>query len=184
MKIPAILILSSIIAISSVKGEGIKIDMRIKLGGDIVALPTRIVSENTPFTIRATRELRYPTRWDLPQKRGEIVVPVTPAAFRKTDLGVTFTCLADSTDGLIRLSGTAVFTDFERMVQSVYGENSKPIRSRDGKVLLTENKGMAPTTVSSTSQFQVFAIPGKKYEFKIKRLNKWIPCFVTCSFTK
>jgi len=184
MKTPATLILSALIAVSSVKGKDIKIDMHMKLGGDTVALPTKIVSDNTPFTIEAIRELRYPIRWDLPEKDGDRVIPITPSAFGKTDLGITFTCLADSTDGLIRLSGTAVFTDFEKMVQSVYGENSKPIKSADGKVLLTENKGTTATTVSSTSQFQIFAIPGRTYEFKIKRLNKWIPCLVTCSFTK
>lgn len=179
-----LLITIFIALVSSSFAQDIKIQLTIFNEKKTVISYTKIVKPHSPFTVRIVRDFYNPTRWNPPKVNDRIFSPVTPEQFEKTNIGITMDCAADSIDGLIRLTGKATVADFQELVQSLYGEHSKPVKDPTGKLLLSENKAQAITTVSTTSNFQVFAKPGKQYKFRIKHLKKWILCRVVCSYVQ
>lgn len=147
----------------------------------------QFATTKTPVNVSQTDEVPFATEWDLPKETTNseghaIVVPVTPLAFERMNAGWELRCSAVTVGDLIRLTGTATFTEAE-FTKGVFGEKSGPIYSPEKKkVMLTPNESKTASVLSSTSHFQLFAIPGKEYEIKVRRLNKWVTCRITCDF--
>jgi len=141
----------------------------------------------SPMEASATKEQRYASSFDLPklEKNSEgqqIVFPITPLSFEVIPTGWSMQCAAEPLGDLIRLNGAITYTEPE-LTQAVFGEHSGRIYAPGKKkVLLSENVSRTATVHSSSSPFQVFAVPGKEYEFKIRRLNKWVPCRISCVY--
>jgi hypothetical protein len=160
-------------------------------GKDSISLPETTGKQNKELIIQATHEMPIPTKWDLPQwgssaeRQKTVVVPITPIEFETIQSGWTIRCSGDTVDGdLIRLVGVASFLE-SQLTQAVHGEQSGPIYSPDGKkTILTPNKAQSAATLLSATRFQLFAKPGKEYEFTVKRLGQSIPLRISCSFKK
>lgn len=141
----------------------------------------------SPMKAAATKEIHFATEWDLPKKiknaEGYTTYqPLTPLAFETANAGWQVQCVADTVGNLIRVTGSAAFSEPE-LTQAVFGEQSGPIYSPEKKnVLLTPNVSKTVSLHSSNTPFQVFLTPGKEYTFKIRRLDKWIPCKITCTY--
>lgn len=141
----------------------------------------------SPLDASATKEQRYASSWNLPKlaenAEGQpIIQPITPSSFEVVQSGWSMHCAAKPTGDLIRLNGTITYSEPE-LTQAVFGEQSGRLYARGKKnVLLSENVSRTATMHSSSAPFQVFAVPGKEYEFRIRRLNGWIPCRISCVY--
>lgn len=185
IKLAAIVLLSA----SSAFAKDSKFVIKCVIGD--LALPPVLAEASQQVVLRSVREVRFPTEWDLPNLPRESadsdgvkelipVSPVTPLTFEMVESGWIIKCTAERIEGgLIRVVGIATFTDLD-FKQAVHGEHSGPIYHK--KILMTENKGPSAIVHSSSTHFQVFALPGKQYKFKVARLNKNVPLTLTCDY--
>lgn len=139
-----------------------------------------------PMKASTAKEIRFATMWDLPRQTRNfeglpIIQPLTPLAFETAAPGWEIRCAAEPVGNLIRLTGVIAYSEPE-LTQGVFGEQSKPIFTPDRKTLLTENVSKTVTLHTSSSPFQLFAVPGKEYEIKIRQLDKWVRCRITCDY--
>jgi len=186
-----VVFVTALLATSAIaKDQDVVIKCAIGKGTSAFALPVASTQPNREVTLRATREFRYPSKWDLPQEStnsegAKIILPVKALEFERVEAGWIIECSTEKIEGgLIRVTGVATFTEPE-LRQAVHGEQSRPIYAQgDRKVLLTENKGESAVVRSSSTRFQVFALPGKQYEFNVAKLDKTIPLTLTCSYQK
>ena len=146
----------------------IKIQFVIDRGKDMISSPSISVESGRKVTVEIAREVQFPTEWDLPREETnlpetkKIISPVTPLEFQHAKSGLIIECCADRTEkGMIRVAGVVTFSDVE-LRQAVHGEQSGPIYSKDKSVLLSANKAKSGVVRSSSTYFQVFALPGKK----------------------
>jgi hypothetical protein len=173
------------------KDADIVIKCTIGKGKDSISFPATTGKQNKELTLQATREIPIPTKWDLPHwgngadRQRTVVIPITPIEFETIQSGWTIRCSGDTVDrDLIRLVGVVSFLE-SQLAQGVYGEQSGPIYSPDNtKIMLTPNKAQSAATILSETRFQLFAKPGKEYEFTVKRLGQSIPIRITCSLKK
>ena len=173
------------------KDAEIVVKCTIGKGSDSISLPETTGKQNKEIVIQRTREMPIPTKWDLPQwgeaaqRQKSVVIPITPTEFETIRPGWTVRCSGDAVGrDLIRLAGVVSFLE-PQLGQAVHGEQSGPIYSPDDKnIMITPNEAPSSTTFSSETRFQVFAKPGKEYEFTVKRLGESVPLRVTCSFKK
>jgi hypothetical protein len=142
-----------------------------------------------PIIASNSKEIAFATVWDLPRlvKGSEglpYFQPLTPLAFETANAGWELRCSAEPVGDLIRLTGSLTYSEPE-LTQGVFGEQSKPIYATDKKnVLMTENVSRTVTLHSSISPFQLFAVPGKAYQIKIRQLDRWVRCKIVCDYDK
>jgi hypothetical protein len=177
---------------SSLYAEAPQIAIKCSIGKDskALSLAEAVAQQNSAVQIKIVEELRFPIKWSLPKKfnnsEGEIGYTTSgPLEFDRVDSGWTINCRAESIEGgLIRVSGTVTFTEPE-FKQAVFGEHSSPVKLTDGKTTVTvPNESLSAIVHSSSTPFQVFALPGKTYEFKVARLNKTVPFIIECNLEK
>jgi len=172
------------------KDQDIVINCTIGKGASALTFPATSTQPKREVTLRATKEFLYPTKWELPQEStnsegAKIITPVTPLEFERAETGWIVKCSTERLEGgMIRITGVATFTEPE-LRQAVHGEQSRPIYAQgDRKMLLTENKGESAIFRSSSTHFQVFAQPGKQYDFNVAKLDKAVPLTLTCNSQK
>lgn len=92
---------------------------------DLMSRPTVVTRSGQQASIESVREMLYPTEYDPPQIPSSVgqggnsaVVPATPKAFQKKDIGVILDVLpvADVEKGMIDLTLKPVFADFDGFV--------------------------------------------------------------------
>jgi hypothetical protein len=143
----------------------------------------------SPMDASNSKEIRFATTWEKPRlvrnSEGQLIVqPLTPQAFEAASSGWDIKFSAEPVGDIIRLTGSITYSKPE-LTQGVFGEQSQPIYSPEKKgLLLSENVSRTVTMHSSASPFQLFAKPGKEYEIKIRQLDKWARCRITCEYAK
>ena len=192
MKLLSLLTLAVLLSTPFAHSAEVKaVSAKYVIGKGKNALPFPLVASplhTESVTRTATREILFPTKWVLPSKKemegNQIIVPLIPTDFEKEPVGWAVRWSADMADGLILLTGVVEFTDMIP-TKGVYGEQSGPVYS-GGKprVLLTKNVTKTMGTSKTATPFQINALPGKTYEIKVKRLDKWVPVSVTCEVIK
>lgn len=156
---------------------------------DIIDLPTTVIKksqEGQQQTLELTEELRYLTGWnppELPPKPSLPVTPMSPTQFEVFHSGWVIQFTAEPVkEGLVRIIGRATCSTPET-TQGVYGEHSGPIYApTDKTAILTPNVAETLITHTTSTPFQVFAIPGKSYVVKIKDSDKEMKLHVTCDY--
>lgn len=191
MKILSLLLVGTMFIPSAVaKQREVTLKCIVGKGKDSLALPAVSTPLDKKATIQMTRELHVPVLWSPPvqsvgSKGTESFLPATPLEFEKVHPGLVIQCRVDETkEGLLRISGTATYSEVE-LAPALHGEKSGPLYSSQGKkAMLTPNKADSSVVLSSATRFQLFAMPGKTYEFKIRRFNRKIPIRLTCDYKK
>lgn len=170
---------------SGLASENIVVRCVIGKGKEAVSFSTTFIV-NRSSTMEVVKEIRYPVEWEPPmQYRAKddampVVVPVTPTIFETVKHGWVVKFSGDLVGGAVRLIGTATFAEPE-FTKGVFGEASGRLYAANKRLfLLTENESQTVAVQSSTTPFQVFALPGKTYELKVKQLDKWVPCTISC----
>lgn len=148
-------------------------------------LPSAMGAANKTVSVESTKDFNFPTGYNPPKKFQQdgktLVQPMTPSSFENARPGWKFTYTSFEDNGVVTIVGQASYTD-AKIVKGVYGENSGPIYSdASKKVMLTNNTGNSASTLTSTTHFQIFAKPGQKYTVKLRKLDQWVDCTITCT---
>ena len=156
------------------------------------------LSPEKPATLEFIREARYPIEFDPPQvtdlalaaKGKGGIVPQTQRAFETTNTGWTITLEARPGPKMITLIGKASYTEVE-LVQSVHGEGAGPImreftdkRGKKQSEVISPNVGRSAVSKTTSSNFQVYATPGKVYKVPVRRGEKVVQLEVSCDLAK
>lgn len=178
------LLFLALLGVTSFSASAKPLDIIVKcvIGSEKDALV--IGPSRTPFNFAKTSPVRFATIWELPTLAGtpeEPSCPLVPYAIDRAEAGWELQCSADTVGDLIRLTGTFAFSAPEE-TRAVFGEQSGPIYKNN--ILLMANRSVTATMHSSTVPFQLNALPGKEYEVKIRKLNKWVRCRITCWYGK
>lgn len=131
---------------------------------------TTIPSANASGEIKATREQILPTQFDPPQAAANgapVVMPTTPRAFEVVNTGWTVRLTAKPAGQLIAIYGIADYAEME-MVPGGHGATAGPIRTGKGE-LITANKLELPKLQTTTTRFNIFAVPGASNEVTLFR---------------
>lgn len=150
-----------------------------------LSLPSAMAAANKTVSVESTKDFNFPTQYNPPKKFQQddktLVQPMTPSGFENARPGWKFTYTSFMDNGVVTIVGTASYTD-AKIGKGVYGENSGPIYSdASKKVMLTNNTGNSASTLTSTTHFQVFAKPGQKYVVKLRKLDQWVDCTISCT---
>lgn len=116
------------------------------------------------------RELRFPTEFEPPQAAANgapAIIPTTPTAFELVNTGWTVRLVAKAQGRMISVYGIADYVEAE-MVPGGYGAAAGPIYNEKGEVL-TPNKLDQPKVQTTTTRFNIFAVPGGSYEVTFYR---------------
>jgi hypothetical protein len=127
------------------------------------------------------RELRFPTEFEPPQAAKGVfgIVPTTPTAFETVNTGWTIRLSAKPYGKVIAVYGVADYVQCE-FVPGGYGAISGPVFTEEGEVL-TPNKLDQPKLQTTTTRFNIFAVPGESYEVTLYRGAKSEKHIVTVS---
>lgn len=131
---------------------------------------TTIPSAQASGEIKATREQILPTQFDAPQAAANgapVVTPPPPRAFEVVNTGWTIRLTAKPAGKLIAIYGIADYAEAE-MVPGGHGATAGPIRTDDAK-LITANKPELPKLQTTTTRFNIFAVPGASNEVTLFR---------------
>lgn len=123
-----------------------------------------------PVEFTRGRELIFPTEFDPPQAAANgapVVTPTTPTAFGSVNSGWTVRLTAKPHGRLVAVYGVAEYVEAE-FVNGGYGEVAGPIHTAQGRVI-TPNKLQQPKLETTTTRFNVFALPGESYEVTFYR---------------
>ena len=120
--------------------------------------------------IQSIRELRFPTEFEPPQAAANgapVITPTTPTAFEQVNTGWTVHLTAKPQGKLITVYGVADYVEAE-LVPGGYGAIAAPIYTEQGDVI-TPNKLDQPKLQTTTTRFNIFAMPGESYEVTLYR---------------
>ncbi len=123
--------------------------------------------------IESGRDLIFPTAFDPPQAAANgapVLTPTTPTEFETLTTGWTIRLSAKPQGKLITVYGVADYVQAE-LVPGGYGAIAGPIYDEQGGVI-TPNKLDQPRLQTTTTRFNVFAVPGESYEVLLYRGNK------------
>jgi hypothetical protein len=149
-------------------------------------------------TVELIREVRYPKEFDPAQvvdlaaaAKGEGgVLPQTPTAFETTNAGWTISFKGQPGAKLITIVGEASYTSVE-VIQAVHGEGAGPIlreykdkRGKKQTELISPNVGKSGVSQTTTTNFQVYATPGKVYQIPVRRGGKVVQLEMVCGQRK
>jgi hypothetical protein len=132
--------------------------------------------------IQSIRELRFPTEFEPPQAAATgapVITPTTPTAFEQVNTGWTVHLTAKAHGKIIAVYGIADYVEAE-MVPGGYGVIAGPIYTELGEVI-TPNKLDQPKLQTTTTRFNIFAVPGGSYEVTLYRGVKSEKHIVTVS---
>lgn len=151
---------------SSASGSG----QTVSLSG---RLPLRVGQKGK---VEVIREFPFPTEFDPPQGAETVkpglkgsfpILPSTPRVFGFRNCGWVISDLNVRPEAaFLMVSGTFRETTFEGFIRNA-GEAFSPIVSDDGKVVLTDNKALAPTFSDRETPFIMAALPGKTYRTRL-----------------
>jgi hypothetical protein len=119
------------------------------------------------------RELIFPNEFDLPKVAANetpAVIPTTPAAFETINTGWTIRLTAKPQGKLVTVYGVADYVEAE-LVPGGYGAIAGPIHNEQGAVI-SMNKLEQPRVKTTTTRFNLFAMPGESYEVTLYRGTK------------
>jgi len=125
------------------------------------------LSKDLEGTLELIREYHYPVKFDPPQvsKNSEhqtIVIPATPNAFAQINVGWTVHLKAWQVGKVVMLSASADYVDV-KPVKAGYGELAGEVKMENRDVTLTPNVMNQPLQHTTSSRFQLSALPGKTY---------------------
>jgi hypothetical protein len=157
-----------------------------------------VIQPGQTAILEAIREARYPVEFDPAQvvdlsaavKGKGGVVPQTPHAFETTNAGWSISLEARPGPKLITLVGKATYTAVD-IAQAVHGEGAGPIlreftdkRGKKQTELLSPNVGQSAVAQTTSTNFQVYATPGKVYKVPVRRGDKTVELEVVCDRAK
>lgn len=133
--------------------QGIMRGLDQKKGVDLMAQPAVVTRSGQASSVAIVREFIYPTEYEPPEVPNSVsggaspVIPATPTAFEKQDVGVTLevTPVADAGKRYITVTLNPVFSDFDGFVN--YGSPINAVGSGllgDQTVELTKNAILMP----------------------------------------
>ncbi|MEP6667510.1 MAG: hypothetical protein ABJF10_00070 [Chthoniobacter sp.] len=135
-----------------------------------------VASGGKKAVVELIREFRYPTEFDPPVASTTLVAgnfpvtPTTPRAFETINVGWTITLSTKARGGLIDVYGVADFVEVD-LVTGGYGALAGPILTDKGDVI-TPNKLEQPKSLTTTTRFHIFAVPGESYDVTLYRGGK------------
>ncbi len=122
--------------------------------------------------VEMIREFLYPTAFNPPQSApagsATVLVPSTPTDFGKINVGWTVRFHAQPHGKLVSIFGVADYVEAS-LVPGGYGAVAGPIYEDYGAVVLTPNVINEPKSQTTTTRFQLFALPGESYEVTFYR---------------
>ena len=123
--------------------------------------------------LECIRELRFPSAFTPPRAvvgREPAFEPTWPAEFDKVNTGWTIRFSAKQHGKVIALAGVADYirADMPKIGTGAYGSLGAPIRAESGE-LLSPNVAHQPKVQTTTTRFQIFAVPGETYEVTLYR---------------
>lgn len=124
-----------------------------------------------------TRETIIPTEYDRVRKDplADVLLPMTPKEWGVIHEGWSLRAKSFELDnGQISVSGVLVFRDVIAK-EKVNGENTGPLYSEDGKILLSDNTSTLPVVQTTERYFQIIGDPGKKYKLEVEINGEKIP---------
>jgi hypothetical protein len=110
-----------------------------------------------------------------------------PSAFDKQKVGWQIHYVVERGDKYVVLHGRATYTAIAMLPHGVYGEESGPITAQIAKggqtqtVVLADNQTRNASFQSTTTNFQIFALPGKTYTVQLQHGTETVDAAVTCS---
>ncbi|MDB6155209.1 MAG: hypothetical protein JWL90_3662 [Chthoniobacteraceae bacterium] len=126
--------------------------------------------------LECIRELRFPSAFTPPKRvanREPGFDPTLPTEFDTVNTGWTIRFSAKQHGKVIALAGVADYVEGEmpKMGNGGYGPLGAPIYDEAGK-LLSPNVLHQPRIQTTTTRFQIFALPGETYEVTLYRGDK------------
>lgn len=140
---------------------------------EISSLGKALLPSNKPegeFTLR--QETIFPTEFLPPQPARSsdpiAITPSTPTNFETIHTGWTVRLSAKPFGKLVAVSGSANFVEASS-VPAGYGEVAAPVYADRGDVVITPNAMSMAKVQTTTTHFQVFAVPGETCEVILYR---------------
>ncbi len=135
---------------------------------EISALGSTILSVDKPVgEMEMVREFPFPTEYAPPQPATPgspvSVVPSTPTNFDRINVGWHVRLSVKPHGKLVAVAGTVDYVEAE-LLPSGYGEATGPIYADHADVTLTPNGINQPRSQTTTTRFQLFAVPGEAYD--------------------
>lgn len=125
--------------------------------------------------ITLLQEPIFPTEFLPPQpaRAGEslVITPSTPTNFEMVHTGWKVRLSAKPVGKLVAVSGSADFVE-ANLVPSGYGEVAAPVYADHGDEVVVPNVMNMAKVQTTTTHFQIFAVPGETYEVTLYRGTK------------
>ena len=134
----------------------------------------RLSARNPETTAEMIRELRFPSAFEPPAPvltaGAAPITPTTPVAFETVNVGWTIKLRAKEHGKVVGVYGVAEYTE-AAMVKGGYGPLALPVVSAHGE-LISPNVIDQPRTQTTTTRFQLYAVPGEPAEVVLYRGGK------------
>ena len=140
---------------------------------DSAPISVTFPADRPQAVLECIRELRFPSAFTPPKtiaNRDPAFEPTRPADFDVVNTGWTIRFSAKQHGRVVAIAGVAdyVEADMPEIGTGAYGPLGAPIRAESGE-LLSPNVVHQPKVQTTTTRFQIFAVPGETYEVTLYR---------------
>jgi hypothetical protein len=158
--------------------------------GAVTQFPILIVEPSEQISVETTKELIYPTKFDLPRTtsrgsegsgRAFPITPTTPTAFESRELGDRLSLTARSRGPFVEISG-ALITETFTLSSRGAGEALSPITDSKRRFLFTENKVTLPQIKRIETLIHVVGLPATAHTIHLEAQNSNL--IITCEVIK
>lgn len=162
----------------------------VDANGAVTQFPVMTATPGQEISVKTTRELIYPTQFDLPStaSRGSEgtgaafpITPTTPTVFDVRELGSRLSLTARSRGAFVEISGALISETFTLSSRGA-GEALSPITDTKRRFLFTENKVLMPQIKRIETLILVVGLPATAHTVHLEEQNADL--IITCEAIK